>query len=75
MQFYVDSQMRQDLCSLEESECREILERYVRQHQIPVDNRNSDGSTVLSSFFFSFNRVSYSGIDVSFFVKDHGFND
>ncbi|CAG9537561.1 unnamed protein product [Cercopithifilaria johnstoni] len=42
--FYVDSQTQHDLCSLEEFECREILERYVRQHQIPVDNRNSDGS-------------------------------
>uniref|UniRef100_A0A915Q758 Palmitoyltransferase n=1 Tax=Setaria digitata TaxID=48799 RepID=A0A915Q758_9BILA len=42
--FYVDSQTRQDLSSSEEIECREILERYVRQHQIPVDNRNSDGS-------------------------------
>ncbi|VDM12046.1 unnamed protein product [Wuchereria bancrofti] len=44
--FYVDSQTRQDLSSLEESECRQILERYVRQHQIPVDNRNGDGSMV-----------------------------
>ncbi|OZC06949.1 DHHC zinc finger domain protein [Onchocerca flexuosa] len=41
--FYVDSRTRQELCSLEESECREILEYYVKQHQIPVNNRNSDG--------------------------------
>ncbi|MCP9257167.1 Palmitoyltransferase [Dirofilaria immitis] len=42
--FYVDSQTRQDLYSSEESECREILEYYVKQHQIPVNNRNNDGS-------------------------------
>lgn len=42
--FYVDPQTRQDLCNLEDSECKELLEEYVKQHQIPVDNRNIDGS-------------------------------
>ncbi|VDM96384.1 unnamed protein product [Thelazia callipaeda] len=41
--FYVDAETRRELLNAEESECREILNRYVRQYQIPVDNRNYDG--------------------------------
>ncbi|KHN71911.1 Uncharacterized protein Tcan_18686 [Toxocara canis] len=43
--FYLTSEVRHDLESAaDEAECKLILDRFVRQHQIPVANRAFDGS-------------------------------
>uniref|UniRef100_A0A914RCZ8 Palmitoyltransferase n=1 Tax=Parascaris equorum TaxID=6256 RepID=A0A914RCZ8_PAREQ len=43
--FYLTSEVRRDLESAaDDAECRLILDRFLRQHQVPVANRAFDGS-------------------------------